>query len=60
MVCGPDFSIKDVVAKWPGYVHDSRIFKETALCREFENGMLFGMFYLAAMLYPHHLSKKLI
>lgn len=40
MVCGPDFSIKDDVAKWPGSVHDSRIFKETALWREFENGML--------------------
>ena len=27
MVCGPHFRISNVVAKWPGSVHDSRIFK---------------------------------
>ena len=36
MVCGPDFRISNVVAKWPGSVHDFRIFKESLLCREFE------------------------
>lgn len=58
MVCGPDFCITNVVAKWPGSVHDSRIFKESVLCREFENGMLFGMFYHVVILYPHHLSEN--
>ncbi|XP_061164358.1 putative nuclease HARBI1 [Saccostrea echinata] len=43
MICGPDFSITNVVAKWPGSVHDSRIFKESALCREFENGHVQGI-----------------
>lgn len=43
MVCGPDFCITNVVAKWPGSVHDSRIFKESVLCREFENGHIQGM-----------------
>ena len=38
MVCGPDFRISKIVAKWPGSVHDSRIFKESLLCREFESG----------------------
>ena len=36
MVCGPDFLISKIVAKWPGSVHDFRSFKESLLCREFE------------------------
>ena len=39
MVCGPDFRILNVVAKWPGSILDSRTFKESLLCREFESGM---------------------
>ncbi|XP_048730425.1 putative nuclease HARBI1 [Ostrea edulis] len=43
MVCGPNFNITNVVAKWPGSVHDSRMFKESLLCREFENGHIQGI-----------------
>ncbi|XP_061188486.1 putative nuclease HARBI1 [Saccostrea echinata] len=43
MICGPKFLITNVVAKWPGSVHDSRIFRESAICREFENGHIQGL-----------------
>ncbi|XP_052807745.1 putative nuclease HARBI1 [Mya arenaria] len=39
MVCDARFIIMDVVAKWPGSVHDSRIFRESRLCAQLENGM---------------------
>ncbi|XP_052806733.1 uncharacterized protein LOC128235991 [Mya arenaria] len=39
MVCDARFIIMDVVAKWPGSVHDSRVFRESRLCAQLENGM---------------------
>ena len=38
MVCDASFRILNVVAKWPGSVHDARIFRESRLCQVLENG----------------------
>ncbi|XP_062583945.1 putative nuclease HARBI1 [Saccostrea cucullata] len=43
MMCDARFKIRDVVAKWPGSVHDSRIFRESHLCRVMEEGQLQGV-----------------
>ncbi|XP_060581016.1 putative nuclease HARBI1 [Ruditapes philippinarum] len=43
MVCDSRFRVTNVVAKWPGSVHDSRIFRESELCRKFENGEKDGL-----------------
>ena len=45
-VCSYDFIFANIVARWPGSVHDSRIFRNSRLCAEFENhaydGILLG------------------
>ncbi len=38
MVCDSMCHIPNVEAKWPGSVHDSRIFRESHLCTLFERG----------------------
>lgn len=38
MVCDYEFRITSVCANWPGSVHDSRIWRESALCTQFESG----------------------
>lgn len=43
-VSGPDLMFYNVVARWPGSVHDSRIFSNSRICAELEEG-----------LYPGHL-----
>ncbi|XP_050689013.1 putative nuclease HARBI1 [Eriocheir sinensis] len=35
-VCGPDLQFHNVVARWPGSVHDSRVFENSRLCAEIE------------------------
>ncbi|XP_056001753.1 putative nuclease HARBI1 [Ostrea edulis] len=37
------YQIIDLVAKWPGSVHDSRIFRESALCTYLEEGQIQGI-----------------
>lgn len=39
MTCDPRFRVIDLVAKWPGSVHDARIFRESQLCKIMEEGM---------------------
>ena len=45
-VCIHDLKFTNIVARWPGSVHDSRIFGNGRLCTKFENhdynGMLLG------------------
>jgi hypothetical protein len=43
VVSGPDHKIYDVVARWPGSTHDSRIFSNSRLKSRFENGELSGL-----------------
>ncbi|XP_065938425.1 putative nuclease HARBI1 [Magallana gigas] len=46
MVCDARFKFTSVCASWPGSVHDSRIWREFSLCRQFQrgehNGILLG------------------
>jgi len=46
MVCDPNFRITSVVARWPGSVHDSRIWTTSGLCHQFENGMIIVYLFL--------------
>lgn len=41
--CDPKFLITSCVAHWPGSVHDSRIFRQSTLCTQFENGQHDGI-----------------
>ncbi|XP_052261316.1 putative nuclease HARBI1 [Dreissena polymorpha] len=43
MICDATFRFVDVVAKWPGSVHDSRIFRESAIRQRFERGEIDGL-----------------
>ncbi|XP_052087470.1 putative nuclease HARBI1 isoform X1 [Mytilus californianus] len=43
MVCDPNFRVTSMCAKWPGSVHDSRIFRTSGLCQQFENGIHQGL-----------------
>lgn len=38
-VCGPDLRFHSVVTRWPGSVHDSRIFHNSMLCADLEAGL---------------------
>lgn len=51
MVCDPNFRVTSLCAKWPGSVHDSRIFRTSGLCQQFENGNLisFCLFLLVEL-----------
>ncbi|XP_052241890.1 putative nuclease HARBI1 [Dreissena polymorpha] len=42
MVCDSGYRFLNVVAKWPGSVHDARIFRNSLLCQHLENGTLDG------------------
>ena len=36
-VCSHDLKFTNIVARWPGSVHDSRIFRNSRLCAKFKN-----------------------
>lgn len=38
-VCGPDLRFHSIIARWPGSVHDSRIFENSRLCAELETNL---------------------
>uniref|UniRef100_A0A914UW91 DDE Tnp4 domain-containing protein n=1 Tax=Plectus sambesii TaxID=2011161 RepID=A0A914UW91_9BILA len=42
-ICGPDREFYNIVVKYPGSTHDSRIFTQSAICRDFESGWIRGM-----------------
>lgn len=43
MACDATFRFVHCVAKWPGSVHDSRVFRESSLARIFETGARTGL-----------------
>ncbi|XP_033755754.1 putative nuclease HARBI1 [Pecten maximus] len=51
MVCNNNFIITNCVARWPGSCHDSRVFRESQLCHDFENDLYSG-FMLGDPGYP--------
>ena len=42
IICVAKMNILDIVARWPGSVHDSRIFANSRICGRFENGDFVG------------------
>jgi nuclease HARBI1 len=38
VVADADYLIRDIVVKWPGSVHDSRMFRNSGICSQFETG----------------------
>ncbi|XP_049918285.1 putative nuclease HARBI1 [Epinephelus moara] len=43
MTCDPNCLITSVDARWPGSVHDSRVFNESTLCRRLQQGDFSGV-----------------
>lgn len=43
LVCDANYKITNVVARWPGSTHDSRILQASLLGQQFENGQLRGI-----------------
>jgi nuclease HARBI1 len=43
IVAGPDYSIYDIVSRWPGSTHDSRIFMNSRVKQRFENSEIDGI-----------------
>lgn len=41
-ICGPNLLFYNVVSRWPGSVHDSRIFENSQVCAMLEEGLLPG------------------
>lgn len=46
VICDPEEKISNIVARWPGSTHDSRIFDNSSICAKLEshefNGLLIG------------------
>lgn len=41
-ICGPDLTFYNIVARWPGSVHDSRIFENSRICAILEEDLMPG------------------
>ena len=42
-VSGPNLAIQNIVVRWPGSVHDARVFDNSRLCARFERGDIPGV-----------------
>lgn len=54
MACDATYRFVNCVAKWPGSVHDSRVFKESSLARIFETSK-----YINSKINFFHKNKNL-
>ncbi|KOB67716.1 hypothetical protein OBRU01_15801 [Operophtera brumata] len=52
MVCDTRLMVHNIIARWPGSVHDSTIFNDSALCPQLERGDYGNMFLLGDSGYP--------
>jgi hypothetical protein len=52
VVAGPDNKFYDIVARWPGSTHDSRVYDNSYLCVKMENGDFGNEVLLADAGYP--------
>lgn len=41
-VCGPDLIFYNIVVRWPGSVHDARIFEDSRVCKDLQDDLLSG------------------
>ncbi|XP_064643088.1 putative nuclease HARBI1 [Lineus longissimus] len=51
-ISGPDMEFTNIVARWPGSTHDSRIFENSAVCMKYENGQIGNGLLLGDRGYP--------
>lgn len=51
-VSGPDLRFHNIVAHWPGSVHDSKIFEKSSLCTQLEENLNPGHHLLGDSEYP--------
>ena len=54
MTCDHQSLVTSIEAKWPGSVHDSRIFRESALCHRLEQGMTIVLTFCIAFCYTDY------
>lgn len=52
MVCDAKLRIRNIVARWPGSVHDSTIFNDSPLCAQLERGDFGNMVIIGDSGYP--------
>ncbi|CAK1578459.1 unnamed protein product [Parnassius mnemosyne] len=52
MVCDAKLRIRNIIARWPGSVHDSTIFNDSPLCAQLERGDFTPMVLLGDSGYP--------
>ncbi|KAF9818177.1 hypothetical protein SFRURICE_003918, partial [Spodoptera frugiperda] len=52
MVCDANLTIRNIIAKWSGSVHDSTIFNDSTLCAQLERGDFGNMSILGDSGYP--------
>lgn len=52
MVCDAGLRIQNIIARWPGSVHDSTIFNDSPLCAQLEHGDFENMVLLGDSGYP--------
>ena len=65
MICDANFNLLNVVAKWPGSVHDSRVFRESSVGRHLQTGSYILLLnfnniiikYLIMVMYCRHSLK---
>ncbi|XP_026488745.2 putative nuclease HARBI1 [Vanessa tameamea] len=62
IVCDAKLCIRNVVARWPGSVHDSTIYNDSPLCAQFERGDYANFVLLGDSGYPcrHYLLTPLL
>lgn len=41
-ICGPDLVFYNIVSRWPGSVHDCRIFENSRIYKELQDGLIHG------------------
>ena len=53
MVCDAHYKVTSLVTSWPGTTHDSRVFRQSILCQQFEAGKSYSLANLGedSMLY---------
>ncbi|XP_045541906.1 putative nuclease HARBI1 [Papilio machaon] len=52
VVCDSNLVIRNIIARWPGSVHDSTIFNDSPLCAQFERGDFGAMVLVGDSGYP--------
>ena len=58
-VCDSDLKFTNIIARWPGSVHDSRIFNNSRLCAQLENRDYKGKLIIKLITYIKYIVFKL-